>query len=130
MAHLGVPFVDLINTMLDESLPLTTQEFLEWGNPKQPAAGRYMSEYSPYDNLARTAYPAILVTTSLNDSQVLYHEPTKYVARLRTLKTDKNPLILKCNMDAGHGGASGRYEALREKAYELSFILTQLGVTK
>ncbi len=130
VAHLGVPFVDLINTMLDESLPLTTQEFLEWGNPKQPAAGRYMSEYSPYDNLARTAYPAILVTTSLNDSQVLYHEPTKYVARLRTLKTDKNPLILKCNMDAGHGGASGRYEALREKAYELSFILTQLGVTK
>ena len=91
-----MPFVDLINTMLDESLPLTTQEFLEWGNPKQPAAGRYMSEYSPYDNLARTAYPAILVTTSLNDSQVLYHEPTKYVARLRTLKTDKNPLILKC----------------------------------
>jgi oligopeptidase B len=130
VAHLGVPFVDLINTMLDESLPLTTQEFLEWGNPKQPAAGRYMREYSPYDNLARTAYPAILVTTSLNDSQVLYHEPTKYVARLRTLKTDKNPLILKCNMDAGHGGASGRYEALHEKAYELSFILTQLGVAK
>jgi oligopeptidase B len=127
---LGVPFVDLINTMLDESLPLTTQEFLEWGNPKEPAAGRYMGEYSPYDNLARTAYPAILVTTSLNDSQVLYHEPTKYVARLRTLKTDQNPLILKCNMDAGHGGASGRYEALREKAYELAFILTQLGVTK
>jgi oligopeptidase B len=130
VAHLGVPFVDLINTMLDESLPLTTQEFLEWGNPKQPAAGRYMREYSPYDNLAKTAYPAILVTTSLNDSQVLYHEPTKYVARLRTLKTDKNPLILKCNMDAGHGGASGRYEALREKAYELAFILTQLGITK
>jgi oligopeptidase B len=87
-----------------------------------------MLEYSPYDNLARTAYPSILVTTSLNDSQVLYHEPTKYVARLRTLKTDKNPLILKCNMDAGHGGASGRYEALREKAYELAFILNELGI--
>ncbi len=130
VAHLGVPFVDLINTMLDESLPLTTQEFLEWGNPKEPAAGRYMMEYSPYDNLTKTAYPAILVTTSLNDSQVLYHEPTKYVARLRTLKTDHNPLILKCNMDAGHGGASGRYEALGEKAYELAFILTQMGVTK
>jgi oligopeptidase B len=128
VAHLGVPFVDLVNTMLDESLPLTVQEFLEWGNPKQNDAGRYMLEYSPYDNLARTAYPSILVTTSLNDSQVLYHEPTKYVARLRTLKTDKNPLILKCNMDAGHGGASGRYEALREKAYELSFILNELGI--
>jgi oligopeptidase B len=128
VAHLGVPFVDLINTMLDESLPLTVQEFLEWGNPKENAAGRYMLEYSPYDNLAHTSYPSILVTTSLNDSQVLYHEPTKYVARLRTLKTDKNPLILKCNMDAGHGGASGRYEALREKAYELAFILDQLGI--
>jgi oligopeptidase B len=88
-----------------------------------------MLEYSPYDNLARTAYPSILVTTSLNDSQVLYHEPTKYVARLRTLKTDSNPLILKCNMDAGHGGASGRYEALREKAYELAFILNELGIS-
>jgi oligopeptidase B len=130
VAHLGVPFVDLINTMLDESLPLTVQEFLEWGNPKEDAAGRYMLQYSPYDNLARTGYPSILVTTSLNDSQVLFHEPTKYVAKLRTLKTDKNPLILKCNMDAGHGGASGRYEALREKAYELAFILTELGVTK
>jgi oligopeptidase B len=128
VAHLGVPFVDLINTMLDESLPLTVQEFLEWGNPKEAAAGHYMLQYSPYDNLARTAYPSILVTTSLNDSQVLYHEPTKYVARLRTLKTDKNPLLLKCNMDAGHGGASGRYEALREKAYELAFILDQLGI--
>ncbi|HEV3299530.1 MAG TPA: S9 family peptidase [Planctomycetaceae bacterium] len=128
VAHLGVPFVDLVNTMLDESLPLTVQEFLEWGNPKQNDAGRYMLQYSPYDNLARTAYPSILVTTSLNDSQVLYHEPTKYVARLRTLKTDKNPLILKCNMDAGHGGASGRYEALREKAYELAFILNELGI--
>jgi oligopeptidase B len=128
VAHLGVPFVDLISTMLDESLPLTVQEFLEWGNPKQTAAGHYMLEYSPYDNLARKDYPSILVTTSLNDSQVLYHEPTKYVAKLRTLKTDKHPLILKCNMDAGHGGASGRYEALKEKAYEFAFMLNELGI--
>jgi oligopeptidase B len=123
-----VPFVDLINTMLDESLPLTVPEYLEWGNPSEKAAGLYMLEYSPYDNLARKAYPSILVTTSLNDSQVLYHEPTKYVAKLRTLKTDNNPLILKCNMDAGHGGASARYEAIREKAYEYAFILDQLGI--
>ena len=87
-----------------------------------------MLEYSPYDNLARKAYPSILVTTSLNDSQVLYHEPTKYVAKLRSLKTDNNPLILRCNMDAGHGGASGRYEAIRETAYEYAFILSQLGI--
>jgi oligopeptidase B len=128
VAHLGVPFVDLISTMLDESLPLTVQEFLEWGNPKETAAGQYMLEYSPYDNLARKDYPSILVTTSLNDSQVLYHEPTKYVAKLRTLKTDKNPLFLKCNMDAGHSGASGRYESLKEKAYELAFMLNELGI--
>ncbi|HEV8003805.1 MAG TPA: S9 family peptidase [Planctomycetaceae bacterium] len=128
VAHLGVPFVDLISTMLDESLPLTVQEFLEWGNPKQSAAGHYMLAYSPYDNLARKDYPSILVTTSLNDSQVLYHEPTKYVAKLRTLKTDKNPLLLKCNMDAGHSGASGRYEALKEKAYEYAFMLNEIGI--
>ena len=128
MAHLAVPFVDVINTMLDESLPLTVQEFLEWGNPKDSAAGKYMLEYSPYDNLAKKDYPTILVTTSLNDSQVLFHEPTKYVAKLRSLKTDKNPLLLKCNMDAGHGGASGRYEAMREKAYEYAIILEQLGL--
>jgi oligopeptidase B len=128
VAHLDVPFVDVINTMLDESLPLTVQEYLEWGNPEEKAAGLYMLEYSPYDNLAKRAYPSILVTTSLNDSQVLFHEPTKYVAKLRTLKTDKNPVILKCNMDAGHGGASGRYEAIREKAYEYSFMLDQMGI--
>ena len=128
VAHLAVPFVDVINTMLDESLPLTVQEFLEWGNPKDSAAGKYMLEYSPYDNLAKKDYPTILVTTSLNDSQVLFHEPTKYVAKLRSLKTDKNPLLLKCNMDAGHGGASGRYEAMREKAYEYAIILEQLGL--
>lgn len=128
VAHLAVPFVDVINTMLDESLPLTVQEYLEWGNPNEQEAGLYMLEYSPYDNLARKAYPSILVTTSLNDSQVLYHEPTKYVAKLRSLKTDQNPLILRCNMDAGHGGASGRYEAIRETAYEYAFMLSQMGV--
>lgn len=128
VAHLAVPYVDVINTMLDETLPLTVQEFLEWGNPKEKKAGLYMLEYSPYDNLAKVDYPAILVTTSLNDSQVLYHEPTKYVAKLRTLKTDRNPLLLKCNMDAGHGGASGRYEALLEKAYEYAFMLDQMGI--
>ncbi|MEY3227006.1 MAG: hypothetical protein RLZZ536_1625 [Planctomycetota bacterium] len=128
VAHLAVPFVDVINTMLDESLPLTVQEFLEWGNPKEPEAGRYMLEYSPYDNIARKDYPAILVTTSLNDSQVLFHEPTKYVARLRAMKTDGNVLLLKCNMDAGHGGASGRYESLREQAFEYAVLLEQLGI--
>ena len=87
-----------------------------------------MLEYSPYDNIEKKDYPTILVTTSLNDSQVLFHEPTKYVAKLRSLKTDSNPLFLKCNMDAGHGGSSGRYEALREKAYEYAVMLDQLGI--
>ena len=130
VAHLAVPFVDVINTMLDESLPLTVQEFLEWGNPREAEAGRYMLEYSPYDNIEKKHYPTILVTTSLNDSQVLFHEPAKYVAKMRSLKTDLNPLLLKCNMDAGHGGASGRYEALREKAYEYAVMLDQLGITE
>jgi oligopeptidase B len=128
VAHLAVPFVDVINTMLDESLPLTVQEFLEWGNPQEAEAGRYMLEYSPYDNIAPKNYPTILVTTSLNDSQVLFHEPTKYVAKMRSLNTGSNPVLFKCNMDAGHGGASGRYEALREQAYEYAVILDQLGI--
>jgi oligopeptidase B len=128
VAVLEVPFVDVINTMLDESLPLTIQEFLEWGNPKETEAGKYMLSYSPYDNLAKTDYPAIMVTTSLNDSQVMFHEPTKYVAKLRTLKTDKNPLIFKCNMDAGHGGASGRYDRLKERAQVYAFVLNQMGI--
>jgi oligopeptidase B len=125
---LEVPFVDLINTMLDESLPLTVQEYLEWGDPREEEAGQYMLSYSPYDNLARKDYPAIMVTTSLNDSQVLFHEPTKYVAKLRSLKTDKNPLVFKCNMEAGHGGASGRYDRLKERAAVYAFVLDQLGV--
>jgi oligopeptidase B len=125
-----VPFVDVMNTMLDASLPLTVSEYLEWGNPNEEAAYKYMRSYSPYENLAPKAYPAILVETSLNDSQVMYWEPAKYVARLRTLKTDKNPLLLRTNMDAGHGGASGRYDYLKETAYTYSFVLSQVGISK
>jgi oligopeptidase B len=128
--HTGVPFVDVMNTMLDASLPLTVGEYLEWGNPNEKAAFDYMRSYSPYDNLAKKAYPAILVTTSLNDSQVMYWEPAKYVAKLRTLKTDQNPLLLKCNMGAGHGGASGRYDALKETAFEYAWLLHQVGIAK
>jgi oligopeptidase B len=123
-----VPFVDVINTMLDESLPLTVGEFEEWGNPKKKDDYEYIKSYCPYTNLERKAYPAILVKTSFNDSQVMFWEPAKYVARLRTLKTDQNPLLLKTNMAAGHGGASGRYDALREAAFDYAFVLTQMGI--
>jgi oligopeptidase B len=123
-----VPFVDVMTTMLDASLPLTVGEYLEWGNPNEPKAYKYMRSYSPYDNLKKGAYPAILVETSLNDSQVMYWEPAKYVAKLRTLKTDRNPLLLKTIMEAGHGGASGRYDALKELAFTYSFILDQVGL--
>jgi oligopeptidase B len=126
-----VPFVDVINTELDETLPLTAGEWEEWGNPvKSKENFQYMLSYSPYDNVAAKDYPAMLVKTSLNDSQVLFHEPTKWVAKLRTVKTDKNPLLLKVNMGAGHGGASGRYDALREAAFDYAFILTQMGITR
>jgi oligopeptidase B len=125
-----VPFVDVINTMLDESLPLTVGEFEEWGNPKVKAEYDYLKTYCPYTNLAAKAYPAMLVKTSFNDSQVMYWEPAKYVARLRTLKTDTHPLLLKTNMAAGHGGASGRYDFLREVALDYAFILTQVGVAR
>jgi len=125
-----VPFVDVINTMLDASLPLTVQEYLEWGNPNEKEAYLYMKSYSPYDNLEAKNYPALLVKTSLNDSQVMYWEPAKYVAKLRAMKTDSNPLLLKTNMGAGHGGASGRYDALREVAFDYAFILSQFGITK
>jgi oligopeptidase B len=128
--HAAVPFMDVMNTMMDESLPLTVGEYLEWGNPNEPAAAAYMRSYSPYDNLERKAYPAILVTTSLNDSQVMYWEPAKYVAKLRTLKTDANPLLLKCNMGAGHGGASGRYDRLKETAFQYAWLLSQVGIEK
>jgi oligopeptidase B len=123
-----VPFVDVMNTMLDATLPLTVPEYEEWGNPNEPAAFAYMLSYSPYDNLKPGAYPAILVKTSLNDSQVMYWEPAKYVAKLRTLKQDQNPLLLYTNMAAGHGGASGRYDYLREIAFDYAFILRTLGV--
>ncbi len=125
-----VPFVDVMNTMLDASLPLTVPEYEEWGNPNEKAAYDYMLQYSPYDNLKKGAYPALLVKTSFNDSQVMYWEPAKYVAKLRTLKTDKNVLLLKTNMAAGHGGASGRYEHFKEIAFDYAFMLTQLGVEK
>jgi len=125
-----VPFVDVMNSMLDSSLPLTVGEYLEWGNPNEEAAYKYMRSYSPYENLEKKAYPSMLVETSLNDSQVMYWEPAKYVARLRTLKTDSNPLLLKTNMDAGHGGASGRYDYLKEIAVTYSFVLSQLGINK
>jgi oligopeptidase B len=125
-----VPFVDVLTTMLDPTLPLTLQEYLEWGNPNEKGYYRYIRSYSPYDNLRKGAYPAILVETSLNDSQVMYWEPAKYVAKLRTLKTDGNPLLLKTIMEAGHGGASGRYDALRELAFTYSFILDQLGLVQ
>ncbi|MEW6735795.1 MAG: S9 family peptidase [Acidobacteriota bacterium] len=125
-----VPFVDVINTMLDASLPLTVGEYQEWGNPNIKAEYDYMKSYCPYTNLAAKDYPAMLVKTSLNDSQVMYWEPAKYVARLRELKTDKNPLLFKVNMAAGHGGASGRYDALRDNAFDYAFILTQLGINQ
>ena len=123
-----VPFVDVVNTMLDETLPLTVGEFEEWGNPKEKAAYDTMSSYCPYTNLERKAYPAILVKTSFHDSQVMYWEPAKYVAKLRTLKTDANPLLLKTNLDAGHGGSSGRYDFLREVAFDYAFVLGQMGL--
>lgn len=118
-----VPFVDVVNTMLDESLPLTIGEFEEWGNPKVQADYEYMKSYCPYTNLAQMAYPAMLVKTSFNDSQVMYWEPAKYVAKLRTLKTNSNPLLLKTNMAGGHGGSSGRYDRLKEIALDYAFLL-------
>jgi oligopeptidase B len=125
-----VPFVDVMNTMLDASLPLTVPEYEEWGDPNQPEAFDYMLSYSPYDNLKPRDYPAMLVKTSLYDSQVMYWEPAKYVAKLRRLKTDNNPLLLHTNMTAGHGGASGRYDYLKEIAFDYAFLIRQLEVTQ
>ena len=125
-----VPFVDVVNTMLDASLPLTVSEYEEWGNPNKPDEYKYIRSYSPYDNLEKKAYPTILVKTSFNDSQVFYHEPAKYVAKLRTLKTDSNPLVFKTNMAAGHGGSSGRYDYLKEIAFDYAFVLSQMGMEK
>ncbi|MGB5103692.1 MAG: S9 family peptidase [Steroidobacteraceae bacterium] len=127
VAH--VPFVDVVTTMLDESLPLTTNEYDEWGDPNERASYEYMLSYSPYDNVSRQQYPAMLVTTGLWDSQVQYFEPAKWVARLRRLKTDANPILLRVNMEAGHGGKSGRFQRYRELAEEYAFLLGQAGIT-
>jgi oligopeptidase B len=123
-----VPFVDVMNTMLDATLPLTVPEYEEWGNPNEAEYFRYMLSYSPYDNLRAASYPAMLVKTSLHDSQVMYWEPAKYVARLRTLKTDNNSLLLVTNMQAGHGGSSGRYDYLKEIALDYAFLLRELQI--
>jgi oligopeptidase B len=123
-----VPFVDVINTMLDASVPLTAQEWQQWGNPHEEAHYRYMMRYSPYDNIEAKAYPWILVTTSFNDSQVMYWEPAKYVARLRATKTDDNPLLFKTNLAGGHGGSSGRYDRLKEIAFRYAFMLDAVGL--
>lgn len=123
-----VPFVDVINTMLDDSLPLTTGEYEEWGDPNEEEYFNYMYSYSPYDNIKVQAYPNILVTGGINDSQVLFHEPTKYVAKLRALKTDDNIVVLHMNMDSGHGGATGRYDSIRDTAFEFAFILNRAGI--
>jgi oligopeptidase B len=123
-----VPFVDVITTMKDASIPLTAQEWEQWGDPRQEKFYAYMKSYSPYDNVSAKAYPTMLVTTGLNDPRVPYWEPAKWVAKLRATKTDDNVLILKTNMGAGHGGASGRYDALREQAFRYAFILDALGI--
>jgi oligopeptidase B len=127
VAH--VPFVDVVTTMLDESLPLTTNEYDEWGDPNERGSYEYMLSYSPYDNVSRQDYPAMLVTTGLWDSQVQYFEPAKWVARLRRLKTDANPILLRVNMEAGHGGKSGRFQYYREVAEQGAFFLGQAGIT-
>jgi oligopeptidase B len=125
-----VPFVDVLNTMLDATLPLTTSEYIEWGNPNDKPAYEYMKKYSPYDNIVKKDYPATLVKVSLNDSQVPYWEGAKLVAKLRAMKTDNNPLLLKVNFGAGHGGASGRYDALKETAFDYAFMLWQMGIAE
>jgi oligopeptidase B len=126
-----VPYVDVINTMLDATIPLTSVEYLEWGNPTEKPAFEYMLSYSPYDNVEKKAYPTMLVRTSLNDSQVMYWEPAKYVAKLRVMKTDTNPLLFKVKLEpGGHGGASGRYDRLKDTAYDYAFILEQVGISK
>jgi oligopeptidase B len=125
-----VPFVDVLNTMLDATLPLTTSEYIEWGNPNEKPAYDYMVKYSPYDNIKAQAYPAMLVKVSVNDSQVSYWEGAKFVARLRATRTDSHPLLLKVNFGAGHGGSSGRYDALHETALNWAFALWQVGLAE
>jgi oligopeptidase B len=128
--HAGVPFVDVINTMLDASLPLTTSEYEEWGDPNDKKFYDYMKSYSPYDNVKQQAYPNVLFTCGLNDTQVPYWEPAKFLAKLRTMKTDNNMMLFKIDMGVGHGGASGRYDSLKEDAFETAFMLKVLGITQ
>ncbi|MDD2625116.1 MAG: prolyl oligopeptidase family serine peptidase, partial [Candidatus Riflebacteria bacterium] len=123
-----VPFVDVINTMLDPSLPLVKEEYEEWGNPNDKDYFDYILSYSPYNNIVKQNYPNMLITAGLNDPRVSYWEPAKFTAKLRELKTDSNALILKTNMKAGHSGASGRYDYLKEIAFEYSFIFKILGI--
>ncbi len=129
-AIVQVPFVDVMNTMLDETLPLTTEEWIEWGNPNEKEAWDYMIKYSPYDNVKAQPYPNMLIEVSLNDSQVPYWEGAKYAARVRELKTNNSEILLKTNMGAGHGGSSGRYDRLKEVAFEYAYALGQVGITK
>lgn len=129
-ALLQVPFVDVLNTMLDNTLPLTSGEYLEWGDPNDPVAYEYIKSYSPYDNIRAQDYPPMLVKASFHDSQVMYWEAAKYVAKLRATRTGANPLLLKVNLNAGHAGAAGRYDALRELAFDYAFILSRLGITR
>jgi oligopeptidase B len=124
----AVPWVDVVTTMLDESIPLTTSEYDEWGNPNVREYYEYMLSYSPYDNVEAKAYPNMLVTTGLHDSQVQYFEPAKWVAKLRALKTDSNVLMLRTKMEAGHGGVSGRYKQYRETAFQYAFLLDLVGI--
>ena len=124
----AVPFVDVVTTMLDESIPLTTGEFDEWGNPKNKEYYDYIKTYSPYDNVESKNYPAMMVTTGLHDSQVQYWEPAKWVAKLRYCKANTSKILLKTNMDSGHGGASGRFEAIREYAEEYAFLFDLEGI--
>jgi oligopeptidase B len=125
-----VPFVDVMNTMLDASLPLTTQEYIEWGNPNEKAAYFYMKSYDPYSNVGKKKYPNMLVRTSLNDSQVGYWEGVKWVAKLRANTTAANPILLKVNLGAGHGGASGRYDALHDTAFDYAYMLKMWGLAE
>ena len=123
-----VPFVDVVTTMLDDSIPLTTGEYDEWGNPHEPAAFDDILAYSPYDNVEAKDYPSLLVLAGLHDSQVQYWEPAKWVAKLRAVKTDTNPVLRKTSMDAGHGGVSGRYRRYRETALQYAFLLAEAGL--
>ena len=126
-----VPFVDVMNTMIDETLPLTTEEWIEWGNPRDDKkAWDYMVQYSPYDNVKAQAYPNMLIEVSLNDSQVPYWEGTKFAAKIREMNTGDSVILLKANMGAGHGGSSGRYDRLKEVAFDYAYALTQIGISK